>query len=223
MRITDPDFCHYLKTSGMELVGIHDVPKVKGIRFKHLHNIKFLGFNYCTQPQLIQEGKSYVHFFLPDQYIERVWNNLEHYEAVFGAYKGIVQPDFSLYTDMPRAMQIWQHYRRNWVAQYYQNKGVRVIPSPTWGDEDSFEWCFEGIPKGSCLAISNVGCVQNRINRNIFDVGFHECLQVLEPAQLIIYGTMTDGLRDKISGIEYIHIESEQKVRMRKYSAKTQK
>ena len=223
MRMTDPDFCNYLKTSGMELIGVYDIPRVKGIRFKHLDQVDFLGFNYSTQPELIRAGDKWVHFFLPDHYIERVWDNLDHYEAVFSAYNGIVQPDFSLYTDMPRAMQIWQHYRRNWVAQWYQSKGIHVIPSPAWGDEDSFEWCFEGMPRGSCLAISTVGCVQNRVNREIFNRGFIEVLRQLEPSQLIMYGALTDPMREQIRGIPYIHLESEQKRRMEQYSAKTQK
>lgn len=220
MRLTEPDFQHYLKTLDMRFDGIYDIPKVKGVHFKHLRRVQLLGFNYCTQAKFMQDNNRFVHFFLPDYYIERVWNNLEHYEAVFSAHRGIVQPDFSLYTDMPRAMQIWQHYRRNWVAQYYQSKGIHVIPAPTWGEEDSFEFCFEGMPKGSCLAISTVGCVHNKYNRKMFNKGFQEVLKRLEPEQLIMYGALTDTVKAMIKGIPYIHIESEQKVRMRQYSDK---
>ena len=223
MRLTEPDFQNYLKTLNMRFEGTWDIPKVKGVHIKNLKQVELLGFNYCTQTKLLQEGNKFVHFFLPDYYIERVWNNLEHYEAVFSAHRGIVQPDFSLYTDMPRAMQIWQHYRRNWVAQYYQSRGIHVIPSPTWGEEDSFEFCFEGMPKGSCLAISTVGMVSNKENRRIFNIGFNAVLEQLEPSQLIIYGAMTDAIREKIRGIPYKHIESEQKQRMQKYSEKIQK
>ena len=223
MRLTDPDFQNYLKTLDMRLTEHLGIHKVKGIKLKNLSEVDFLGFNYCTSDENVRKGGKYVHFFLPDHYIERVWNNLDHYEGVFNAYRGIVQPDFSLYTDMPRVMQMWQHYRRNWVAQYYQNRGIRVLPAPTWGEEDTFEWCFEGMPKGSCLAISTVGMVLNKENRRIFNIGFNAVLEQLEPSQLIIYGAITDAIREKIRGIPYKHIESEQKRRMEKYSERIQK
>lgn len=218
MRVTDPDFCNYLKTSGMKLTDHYNIPKVKGIRFKSLDKIDLLGFNYCTNPKTMEDcEKSFIHFFLPDHYIERVWNNLDHYETIFGMYKGIVQPDHSIYTDMPRAMQIWQHYRRNWMAQYFQSKGISVIPAPCWSDEESFNWCFEGMPKGSALCISSVGCVKSPYVRIAFNLGLEETLRQLEPSQLIIYGVCDDDMRNRISGIPYINIESEQKQRTNKF------
>lgn len=219
MRATDPDFLHYLKTGNMNLTENLGIPTVKGIKFKDIHKADLLGFNYCTNPKTMKERENaFVHFFLPDHYIERVWNNPDYYLGVFSQYKGIVQPDFSVYTDMPKVMQMWNHYRRNWLTQWYQQQGIRVIPAPTWGDEDSFEWCFEGMPKGSCLCVSTVGCVQNLNNRLIFNAGFTEMLKQLEPSQLILYGAITDAIREQIYGIPYKHIDSEQKQRMEKYS-----
>lgn len=220
MRLTDPDFQNYIKTvmtDGMEFTD-SGFPKVKGVKFKDLTKAKLLGFNYCTSPQTMRaKGDHFVHFFLPDHYIERVWNNLDHYEGVFGAYKGIVQPDFSVYTDMPKVMQMWQGYRRNWVARYYQTKGITVIPAPTWGEEETFEWCFDGMPKRSCLAVSTVGCIQNVQNRGLLIKGLKEMLKQLEPSQLIIYGAITDPIRYEIHGVPYVHLESEQRVRMNQY------
>ena len=218
MRWNDPDFLNYLKLGGMDLTERYGIPKVKAVRFKDISSAKFLGFNYCTSPNSMQEKHNhFIHFYLPDHYIERVWDNLDHYEAVFSAYRGIVQPDFSLYTNMPLAMQIWQHYRRNWVAQWYQNKGLTVIPAPTWGTEDTFGWCFEGMPKKSCLAVSTIGCMQNSENKLLLYKGIPAMIEHLKPVQLILYGAIDDGIREMIYGIPYVHLESEQRVRMRKY------
>lgn len=219
MRMTDPDFLHYLKTGNMDLTENFGIPKVRGIKFKDLNKADLVGFNYCTNPKTMEERQNaFVHFFLPDHYIERVWNNPEYYLGVFSQYKGIIQPDFSIYTDMPKAMQIWNHYRRNWLAQYYSAQGIRVIPAPNWSNENSLEWCFEGFPKESCLCVSTVGCVQNVQARINFNAGFQEMMKQLEPSQLILYGAMTDTLYEHIKGIPHICIESEQKQRMRKYS-----
>lgn len=220
MTTNESDFLHYLKTGGMELVGKYDIPKVKGIKLKHLNKADVLGFNYCTNKEnLTSNSKKWVHFFLPDAYIERVWDNPEYYGPVFNQYSGIIQPDFSQYVGMPRAMLIWQHYRRMWLAQYYQNQGVPVIAAPCWSDEESFDYCFEGMPHNSCLCISSVGCVQNPYVRERFNIGLQETLDRLTPKQVILYGCIDDDLRARLNkaGCDYIHIDSEMKQRIEKY------
>lgn len=139
MTTNESDFLHYLKTGDMELEGKYDIPSLKGIKLKNLDNVGLIGFNYVTNPVNMQtRGDEFVYFFLPDSNLERVWNNLDYYEAVLRQYKAILQPDFSQYVGMPRAMQIWQHYRRMWVSAHYQRQGLKVIPTPDWSDEDSF-------------------------------------------------------------------------------------
>ena len=215
MRVGEQDFLHYLKTEGMDLTGKYGIPTVKGIKLKNLDSADLLGFNYCTSTKSIETmSDRFVHFFLPDTYIERAWDNLDYYATLLSMYKGVIQPDFSQYTDMPQAMRIWQHYRRMWLAQYYQNQGLRVIPAPCWSDEDSFEYCFDGMPKGSCLCISSVGCIQNVKAATLFKAGFKETLKQLEPSQIILYGSINDDIRDMMHGIPYKHIESEQKQRI---------
>ena len=215
MLANEPDFLHYLKTSGMTLTGKYDIPTVKGIKLKHLENADLIGFNYATNPKNAEfNDDRFVHFFLSDNQIERLWDNLEYYEPVFRLWKGIIQPDFSQYTTMPRAMCIWQHYRRMWVTQYYQNRGLHVIPAPCWSDEESFEYCFDGMPKGSCLCVSSVGCMMNAQVRALFNQGLQETLNRLEPSQLIIYGKIDNDLKNHISGIPYKHIVHEMKERI---------
>ena len=225
MTTNESDFLHFLKTRELDfdLVGKYEVPRLKGIKIKDLSSVKLIGFNYATNIKSMQErSNELVHFFLPDTYIERVWDNPDYYGAVFAQYKGIIQPDLSQYTTMPRAMQIWNYYRNMWLGAYYQNQGIRVIPSAQWSDEDSFEYCFDGMPKGSCICISSVGCMQNVQARILFNAGLKEVVSRLEPSQIILYGVIDDDIRDKISGIPYIHLDSEMKVRMDKYKA-TQK
>lgn len=122
MTTNESDFLHFLKTRELDfdLAGKYEVPRIKGIKLKDLSSVKLIGFNYATNIKSMQErGNEFVHFFLPDTYIERVWDNPDYYGAVFAQYKGIIQPDLSQYTTMPRAMQIWNYYRNMWLAAYY--------------------------------------------------------------------------------------------------------
>lgn len=217
MTTREPDFLNYLKTGDMALVGDYDIPKVKGVKLKNLSKANLIGFNYATNPNnMSKRSDDMVHFFLPDYLIERVWDNLDYYQGVFNQYKAIIQPDFSQYVGMPRAMLIWQHYRRMWLAAYYQRKGITVIPAPCWSDEESFEYCFDGMPKNSCLCISSVGCIQNPDVLNRFMLGFKETLNRLTPAQIILYGNITNSMKELME-CPWIHLESEQRRRINTY------
>ena len=217
MTTNESDFLNYLKTGDMVTTGKYDIPALRGIHMKTLHGVDMIGFNYATNPKTVKtKGNSFVHFFLPDSYIERVWNTPEAYEAAFNCYKGIMQPDFSQYVGMPRAMLIWQHYRRMWLSAYYQNKGIRVIPTPCWSDEDSFDYCFDGMPTKSLLCISTVGCMQNPTVRNRFNIGFQETLDRLKPSQLILYGKIDDDIRSRVK-CPYVQVDSDMKKRIDKY------
>ena len=221
MTTNESDFLHYLKTGDMELEGKYDIPSLKGIKLKNLDNAGLIGFNYATNPVNMQtRGNEFVHFFLPDSNLERVWNNLDYYEAVLRQYKAILQPDFSQYVGMPRAMQIWQHYRRMWVSAHYQRQGLKVIPTPDWSDEDSFEYCFDGMPQNSCLCISTVGCMQNPSVRARFKRGFQETLDRLNPSQLILYGKIDDDIREQVNGLPYKQIDSDMKRRIENHKTK---
>lgn len=44
--------------------------------------------------------------------------------------------------------------RNRWCGAYLAEKEFRVIPTVSWGDGSTFDFCFEGIPKGSTVAVS---------------------------------------------------------------------
>lgn len=190
----EPDTQHYKLTLGlpMDFAGDYDIPCIDGITFDDLDSIDMIGFNYATNPKA--DTSKYIHFYLGDYKIERFWRDPDKYINVLKRFKGIVLPDFSMYTNMPRAMQIWNHYRNMWLGAYAQLNGIKVIPSLTWSDEHSFEYCFDGMPKHSCLCVLTVGCVKNPDVRKRFYEGFCEAVGVLEPFQIIVYGRELPGM-----------------------------
>lgn len=42
-------------------------------------------------------------------------------------FRYVLIPDFSLYTDFPKALQIWNHYRKYWIGAYMQLYGIDVF------------------------------------------------------------------------------------------------
>lgn len=220
MTTNESDFLHFLRTRSLDMsfIGKYGIPELEATTVKNLDKVDLLGFNSATRADCMRDRQDcFIHFYLPDSYIERVWDVPDYYEGVFNQYKGIIQPDLSLYTTMPRAMQIWNHYRNMWLGRFFQLQGLTVIPSVTWSDEESYDWCFDGMPVGSCLCVSTVGCVKNPKVRALFNKGFGEALKRLKPKQLILYGVIDDDIRSRVKGIPYVHVESEMKQRIRKY------
>ena len=69
-------------------------------------------------------------------------------------YKAVLSPDFSMYIEMNKALQLYNTFRNRWCGAYLASKDIQVIPMVNWGDENTFEFCFDGIPKGSIVAVS---------------------------------------------------------------------
>lgn len=144
-----------------------------------------------------------VHFFLDDYQFERIWKRPGSYIRTFQKFKYILSPDFSLYTDYPKAYQHFNHWRKHALAAFYQAKGVKVIPSLSWSDESSFRWCFDGIERGSVVAVSSVGSMNDKRAKEIFIKGFKKAIEILEPFKIIYLGILPDELNEYENLIVY--------------------
>ena len=110
-------------------------------------------------------------------------------------YYALLTPDFSLYMDMPLALQIYSTFKSRWCGAYWQKLGKTVIPTIEWSDERSFEFCFDGIEKGSTVAISTY----NRENYDdIFMSGYNKMLEIIQPEQIICYGEPFEKMKGNI-------------------------
>lgn len=137
----------------------------------------------------VAEGSA-VHFFLHDNKFEVCWNNpgvaLTRLVQVGTAFS----PDFSVFTDWPLAVQQYNIYRSRWCAALWQREGVQVVPTVQWAGPDSFDWCFQGLPRKSVLAVSTVGCAKNKTAMAGFMPGYREMSFRLRPTRVLVYGTV---------------------------------
>ena len=158
-----------------------------------------------------------VHFFLDDGRFEPVWKTprkgLSYVEGVGAA----LTPDFSLYPEMPLALQLFNVYRNRWCGAFWQSRGVRVIPTVGWSDARSYPFCFLGVEEGSTVAVSTVGLGDPRgtrgaskEERGLFRAGFAEMLSRISPRLVLLYGEARDGLLP----------ESADRVRIRSYPSR---
>ena len=150
---------------------------------------ELIGFNYAKTNANKNVG---VHFYVDDYQFERVWNYPEKYVDVLLNYDCILSPDFSLYMDMPMPMKIWNVYRSRQIGAFYQSMGIKVIPTLSWAEAETFEFCFRGIPKGSIVSVSTVGVKEDPNALQVWREGMDEMIKQIEPAQILVYGGALD-------------------------------
>lgn len=166
--------------------GFYDMPIIKACNFVP---DSLIGFNYIKSAKEFDTG---VHFFVDDYQFERIWNNpLENIERL-KKFQCVLTPDFSLYMDMPMAMKIWNVYRSRLIGQLCQDAGMNVIPTLSWAEKETYQFCFDGLETGGTVAVSTVGVMRDKSAREIFCDGMKEALQRLQPKTVVLYGSQID-------------------------------
>lgn len=78
----------------------------------------------------------------------------------------------------------------------------------TRGDLTSFNFCFDGIEKGSIVAVSTIG-VKNQ--KSHFMLGYNEMLSRIKPSKIICYGKPFDEMKGDIIEVDYAKTNNLQK------------
>lgn len=144
-----------------------------------------ISFNYAKSSKDYEKG---IHFYIDDYQFERIWNAPHDYMDILKQYDCVLTPDFSLYTEMPLPMQIWNVFRSKLIGQIMQDYGINVIPTLQWCREDSFEFAFDGIEPGGTVSVSTIGVKREEEASKIWFDGMDEAIRVLKPNTIVVYG-----------------------------------
>lgn len=149
-----------------------------------------------------ENKKKGVHFFIDDYRMEGLYYNYDKFLTRLSQYKFLLTPDYSLYADMPKAVQLFNVFRNRWVGAYWQSKGITVIPTVSWSDTASYEFCFDGIENGSIVAVGMIGCKRNK---TAFMRGFDTMCKRLNPSAVICLGDPFPEMQGNIIAINYLN------------------
>lgn len=111
-----------------------------------------------------------------------------------------------MYLEMHPVMQLYNTFRNRWCGAYFASKGIRVIPTVSWGNENTFDFCFEGIPKGSTVAVSTYMARAHGSHadqKDFFMKGYREMLRRIEPARVICYSEPFPEMEGNIVYVDY--------------------
>lgn len=178
-------------------VGTYEIPQIQPQEY---NSCEWIGFNYAGRAT--ERELKGIHFFLDDYQFIRLWNNIDAYLPMLKQFKYIMAPDFSLYTDFPKVLQIYNHYRKHWLAAYMQTHDICIIPTICWSTPDSFEWCFDGEPVGGTVALSSVGAANSKVKKKLFMDGYNAMMERLHPETILFYGKVPEECEGNIVKIQ---------------------
>ena len=147
---------------------------------------RLIGFNYVRTTKETDCG---VHFFIDDYQFERLWNDPETNIEYLKQFQCALTPDWSLYMDMPMAMKVWNVYRSRLIGQLMQDAGIQVIPTLSWAQRETYQFCFDGIMPGGVVAVSTVGVMRDEEAKDVWADGMKEALKRLKPSCVLCYGS----------------------------------
>ena len=143
-----------------------------------------------------------IHFFLEDNKLDRYYKSPKSFLSKFAQYRYILTPDYSLYVDMPTALQLYNTFRNRYCGAVWQDNGLIVIPTISWSTNESFEFCFDGIEEGSVVAISTLG---SRKEKQLFLNGYFEMIKRIQPTNVLCYGKPFTEMGNEIIYIDYLN------------------
>jgi len=156
----------------------------------NLDDLKLMRFSSAVKNET-RDLDATIHFFEDDTKFDEVWAKPESYLKELSQYRQVMSPDFSLYSNWPVPVQMFNTFRSRWCGWYWQEHGMTVIPTVSWALRDSFRFCFDGIPPCATVAVSTVGCKDAEVE---FMCGYRKMLKKLDPTCVINYGEPFDAM-----------------------------
>lgn len=183
-----------------EGAGENQIPIIYPENDLKIDELEWIPFNYAKTVK--DKGKKGVHFYIDDYQFNRLWNRPDVYIDMLREFGAVTTPDFSTYTSMPMAMQIYNHYRKHWLGAYWQEHEIHVIPTISWSAPESYKWCFDGEPIGGIVSVSSVGTQKSLYPKRLFANGYRAMLSRLQPKQILWYGKVPEEFDVDVIKIE---------------------
>lgn len=157
---------------------------------------------------------AFVNWYIDDYKfdgVRGVWHDYNFALKVLRHFAGAITIDYSTNQDFPQAIKIYATYRMRAFGYWLGQQGIEVINNVRWGTNETFDYCFEGIPKDSIIAIGTVGGGPRKLaDRERFETGLYKMVEELSPHTILIYGSANGECFNKLkeSGISIVSYQS---------------
>lgn len=182
-----------------EKCGYYGIPLVKKQELD-LTNVSLIAYSDTRSNDSFENRCRGVHFFSDDYRFDSIYRNPKRYLNRFSQYPFVLTPDYSTYADMDPWRQIESVAHSRWCGAYWQEHGLIVIPTVTWSTPTSYRFCFDGIEKGSIVAVGMIGCKKMKTN---FLRGYSAMLEKIQPTAVICFGDPFPEMQGNIVPVDY--------------------
>jgi hypothetical protein len=151
-------------------------------------------FNWSASKMWDQPPGGLLTFYVHDErFDEAVWRKQHQTidRIIDREFTAVSVPDFSVYINEPKALNIYARYKAMYIGRLYQEFGIKIVPNLAWGTQETWDFCFAGQPKKPPVAI--VQCrttTQGEVGdtRHNWVGGFLKALEMVEPETVLVYG-----------------------------------
>lgn len=188
-----------------ELTDIEGYPKIRKDMISNQLPLDIISFKESLRIPKEKRKDYYVCTYSPDRTFIRILNNPKRYVKYFQQFAGIIGFDFSIHSDMPPIIQKQQMNNNLSLTYYYGNNNILTIPNIRTGCNYISQEFYEAIPKHSLVAVGTHGFIKNSSQRYEWYYCLNEIIEKLNPSGIIVYGTLSGKLFDKIKEVVPIY------------------
>ena len=172
----------------------YESPKVKA----NLGDCPYTLWGFGRRKETLRKDIA-IHFFIHDYKFIAVLNNPYKYLEELRKYRWVIAPDFSVQPQMPLEDKRYNIFNIKRITAWWQYNGINVIPNVVWCSGIDYEYCFDGLPTHSIIAINSTGVGHDERSKQIWIEGYRKALKCLKPKTIIRYGAKQDGEDESIS------------------------
>ena len=192
--------------------GKYEFPVTPGIRLDALPG-RIVPFDRAASS--LRPG-DWLHGYVHDVRFYRFLSSAEKSYLKIDAAAGYIGADNSMYRDLPIAEQIHSCYLNRAIDYYLHSKGKPVVQNVSWGGWRSYDFCCDGVPENSTIAVSSYGCCRSVVEKSRFEDGFLFVVGRLRPYSVMIHGSVWPRLEEIAGcrGVSIIRIPTWRNIRL---------
>lgn len=157
-------------------------------------------------PSASHPEETVIDFYVDDRKLLSLLRNPQRFAERFERFWGIISPDYSVWLGQGVQFGALATWCNRAVGLVFAQRGIRVIPQIRWTQKADFEHCFDGVTRGSTVAISNKGLWNDRMLRGEFLAGLPVLMERLQPTAIVLQGHDSEEIRKLIGPGATVHV-----------------
>jgi hypothetical protein len=150
-----------------------------------------------------------LHFYVNDPKMQYVVQNPLKWAYRLSRATAVISPDLSVRANDPQCVRRFNTRECRIAAARWQEHGINIIPNVRWNDRSDYEYCFDGLPANSQVAVSSVTMLRRIADRRNFVHGFQEMISRIHPASVIWHGRIPSEIpRESLDSTQIIEFPS---------------